>query len=194
MDPIVKGLYKAAARPANARDSKGKPGYEKRRDGSDVQISHQSMQAQKDRRDLTRDEQEAIAENEANWWPKIFPSLSDSPAVGIANPVKVGILKAILPALIGGVGGSMVGAGFSGTPAGANTGALLGALALGGGAGLWTGLRQNQKNADIVEMIRRLPMNATRRDMVADPYYIEQKRQSADNLRTGMLASALLAT
>lgn len=122
------------------------------------------------RRSLSPDEQAAISEGQNQWIPKIFDSLSDSPAVNMADPAKQSLLWGAgigLPV-------SLISAANSGSP----IGGLGMGLTAGGIAAALAYLSRHKANQDIEETMRRLPRNANLRDFEADPLMAERRQQA----------------
>jgi predicted lipid-binding transport protein (Tim44 family) len=116
------------------------------------------------RQEFTPEEQALIDKNRRNVIPKIYKSRADSPAVDLASPV----WSAVGGAIPGAVGGAL--AGYMAT-LGDNKGGLIGLLIGAGILGTISGLRRNAQNKDIIENMRRIPPDGTRRDMMSDPLY-----------------------
>jgi hypothetical protein len=143
-----------------------------------AQMQHQQYMGQSPRRELSNTEQNLVDSRKSSLLPKIFQSLSDSPAVKMYNPMTDATLKGGLGAGIGGLAGGAL-AGMSGDASGDHTKAILGAL-LGGGIGGALGYgKRNAKNNDIEETMRHSPENSTLRHYYADP--LVQKGQDREH-------------
>lgn len=120
------------------------------------------------RQRLRKRELERIFEEKKKPIPKIFESLTDSPAVRMSSPGwQAGLWGAGVGLPIGAMVGDMSDDPVKGT---------LGGLAAGGLAGLIAWHRTKQRNNDVEEIMRRLPPNATLRDYEADPLIAERRR------------------
>lgn len=141
---------------------------------------------------FTPSEQAAIDEGQSQWFPQVFKSWADSPAVDMAGPGRTAILAGL------GVGG-LTGLGMHAMKADPKTTAYstLGAGALGALVGY---LHRHARNNDIEEQMRRIPPNGTRRDVLSDPVLqAELNRTSRDGssdeaLRTAQMLAVLQAT
>lgn len=125
---------------------------------------------------LTGREMDAIEEGKDQWFGRIFPAQSDSPAMDMSSPGKGALIGALMGALAGGGGAAALGA----SPAGTAGAGALGATA----GGLINYFRRQSNNEDIVEKMRRIPPGGTRRDLLADPVL------QADLDRAAMVAAA----
>lgn len=121
------------------------------------------------RRDLSPEEQAAVAEGQSQWLPKIFDSLSDSPAVNMADPAK----QSLLWGAGVGVPVSLIAAANSGSP----LGGLGSGVMAGGLAAVLAYLSRRKSNQDIEETMRRLPQNSNLRDFQADPLMAERRQE-----------------
>jgi len=116
------------------------------------------------RTEFTPLEQELIRRNLGNVFPKVFKTLADSPAVDLASPIWTGMgTGAALGGATAGIGAALGSRG--GTLAGIPV-ALLGAL-----FGAKARIASNQ---DILESMRRIPADGTRRDLLSDPVRMQQ--------------------
>lgn len=137
-------------------------------------------------------EQAAVQEGSSQWFPAVFKSMADSPAADMSSPGK----GAIMAALAGGG----VGAGAAHLLNASKTHTAI----AGGGAGLLSGvlayLHRKAQNSSTEEMMKRLPVNGTRRDMLADPVIQQELNRdsqtgaSEEALRTAQLLAVLQAT
>jgi len=130
----------------------------------------QSLLPISERRGLSSDEGREIQHGEEQWIPKIFESLSDSPAVRMANP---GAQAALWGAGMGLPAAALIGSATDSGAAG-----VVGGAAVGGLASLLAFYHRRQKNEDIREIMKRLPEGANLRDFEADPILAE-RRQAA---------------
>jgi GNAT superfamily N-acetyltransferase len=141
---------------------------------------------------LNPEEQANVDEGASQWFPKVFPSMADSPAADMASPGKVSLMAALAGGGLAGTGAHLLGAKPEH------------AAMVGGGAALLAGLlgyhHRKANNEGIVEMMRRLPPGGTRRDMLADPVLQQelnrasQTGSSEEALRTAQLLAILKAT
>lgn len=146
-----------------------------------------------DKRDLEKPEQKDIKKNLSNWWSKIGAGYSTPIAELLASPTKSAILSAIGTGLLGAVlGVVMVRKAFA-----AVIGGLIG-MALGGFTGF---INRRQQNENILDLMRRFPEGATKRDLLADPVYQSDLNRNAmrqsggsfgGDLMTGMVISSML--
>ena len=145
------------------------------------------------RRDnLNPAEQVAVQEGSSQWFPTIFKSMADSPAADMSSPGKGAIMAALAGGGVGAGAAHLLNASPTHT-----------ALA-GGGAGLLSGLlaylHRKAQNSSTEEMMKRLPVNGTRRDMLADPVIQQEMNRdsqtgaSEEALRTAQLLAVLQAT
>jgi hypothetical protein len=159
--PVSRAIRATAARMQKCADAQPVPGY--------LGVSTQRRLPTYERRqEFTPEEQALIDKNRRNVIPKIYKSRADSPAVDLASPV----WSAVGGAIPGAVGGAL--AGYMATPGDNNAkgmGGLIGLLIGAGILGTISGLRRNAQNKDIIENMRRIPPDGTRRDMMSDPLY-----------------------
>ncbi|MFN5249928.1 MAG: DUF6321 domain-containing protein [Bacteroidota bacterium] len=167
--PGVKARSKGSCRPISA----GKKKTEKKADDSEMAskiMNIQQFMGQNPRRELSEEETKKVEDRKRSLLPTFFPNYSDSPSANIYSP--------ILPTLgFGGVGaglGAILGSALS-DKKNKGLGAGAGALGLGGAMALIAYLKRKQENANIEEIMRRLPRGATLRDYEADP--LVQKNQ-----------------
>ena len=178
--PLPSMLTKMARRPSYVPGSYGG-------------ISLQQYMPLAPRRDrLNPEEQAKVEQGQAQWLPKIFTSMADSPAADMASPSKGALMAALAGGGAAGTGAHLLGA----KPEHA-------ALAGAGGAtiaGLLAYFKRKADNEGIIEMMRRLPPGGTRRDMLADPVLQQelnresQTGSSEEALRTAQLLAILKAT
>lgn len=180
--PGKKPLTKGSCRPISA----GKKKTEKKADDSEMAskiMNIQQFMGQNPRRELSEEETKKVEERKRSLLPTFFPNYSDSPAVNMYSPA--------LPMIGAGLGGAGIGALLGKALAGEGNkelGAAGGALGLGGALALLAYLKRNQENANIEEIMRRLPRGATLRDYEADP--LVQKNQDRQAQMTLMTALA----
>lgn len=143
------------------------------------------------RQRFTPQEQEQIDSNSSNWFPSVFRSSADSPAVDMHSPSKA----ALMAALAGGGAGYYGSEMFKASP-------VTKMLATSGGAilpAIIAYMSTQANNDDVVERMRRIPPDGTRRDVESDPVYqAELNRQaqsgaSTEALRTAQMLAALQA-
>jgi len=139
----------------------------------------------KRRDDLTQEEREEIEKGKRQWWPRIFRSKMDSPAVDMASPGKAALLSALWGAAVGGGTGAVLSqpmkphAGVRDLIGNADAKAtMLGALLGAGVLGTIGYYGRKAKNRDIEESMRRIPANGTRRDIESDPVYQEERTRA----------------
>ena len=114
------------------------------------------------RNELTSDEEQQITKGKSQWLPKIIQTDAISIPSMMASPAK----QSLIHALLGGAGGAAAG-GFAGSFLGGHTGlgAAIGGAGLGGLMGLRKYLKQFHRNEHLEEIMRRLPVGATKRDL-----------------------------
>ena len=140
---------------------------------------------------FTPQEQETIDANKRNWFPKMFTSSADSPAVDMHSPGKA----ALMAGLLGGGAGLM---GASALDASPQTKVVAG-TGLGTLAAIVAYLKTRANNDSVEESMRRIPANGTRRDVESDPVYqanldrLAQSGASTEALRTAQLLAAMNA-
>jgi hypothetical protein len=148
-----------------------------------------------EKRQLTPEEQVEIRENLSNWLPTLFPSYGTKAPELLADPVKTGVLTGGLTGTVtGGLAGAMQllfahgdVSGITALVAG-GVGAVTGLL-----SGVMSYFRRNQENSDIIDLMKRLPPGATKRDLLADPVY-QQDQQVAQLSRGGTAGNGVLNT
>lgn len=122
-----------------------------------------------DRRELTPEEDANIEQESQKWIPKIFENLSNAPTVRLASPAR----QALLYGLGLGLPMTAVASGATANPVlGLGAGATFGGL-----AALLGYLNRKQKNEDVIETMRRLPVGARLRDFESDPLMAERRNQ-----------------
>lgn len=115
------------------------------------------------RQRFTPGEELAIGEGQSQWMPQIFTSQADSPAVDLANPDKNAAMWAAPAAIAGGVAGRQI--------HDSTLGGAVGATALGALTYLLARRARQASNDNVIERMRRIPANGTRRDVESDPVY-----------------------
>lgn len=161
--------------------------------------SMQSYLPVHERREFTPEEAAMIEQAQRKLIPKIFTSLKDSPSVEMSSPGATGLATGGVGALLGALAGAGLGSSVykskhplqRGANPGTALGSVLGALLGGGGAGAIGYHARKAKNEDLEEMMSRLPQNATRRDMMADPVYQAERERAVSSRNTAALAAAL---
>lgn len=139
-------------------------------------------------RSLAPEERAEVQRGLSQWWPKIGAGYSTPMSELLASPAKSGILNA---GLIGGLGG-LFGLATKHS-AFAAIGAGIGAL-IGGISGF---INRRQQNENIIDLLRRFPEGATKRDMLSDPVYQSDLNRASMAQAGGgsdLLTSALLAS
>lgn len=157
--PVSRAIRATAARMQKCADAQPVPGY------LGVSTQHR-LPTYERRQEFTPEEQALIDKNRRNVIPKIYKSRADSPAVDLASPV----WSAVGGAIPGAVGGALTGYMVTDDKV-KGMGGLLGLLIGAGILGTISGLRRNAQNKDIIENMRRIPPDGTRRDMMSDPLY-----------------------
>lgn len=122
------------------------------------------------RRELSEEEQARIEQRKRAILPKLFKTLRDTPDADMYSPITKASLLGLLGAGLGGALGLAAGRGT-----GAALGAGLGAL----GLGVLGYKGREAENANIEEMMARLPEGANRRDMQSDPVYQAEQDRNA---------------
>lgn len=137
-------------------------------------------------RKLSDSELDRIEEEKGKLIPKIFKSRKDNPAVDMSSPAASSVIGAIL----GGVPLALLG-GALGNKEHANTAAIAGGV---GGSllGSIVGHKlRTASNESIEDSISRLPEGATRRDIMSDPVYWQEKQILMENRRNAIMAAVL---
>lgn len=168
--PGVKARTKGSCRPISA----GKEKTEKKADDSEMAskiMNIQQFMGQNPRRELSEEETKKVEDRKRALIPALFPNYSDSPAAKMYSP----LMPALAMGALGGGAGALAGAGIGKAKGNQGMGALIGGLGVGGIAALISYLERKQENANIEEIMRRLPRGATLRDYEADP--LVQKNQ-----------------
>lgn len=171
--PGVKARTKGSCRPISA----GKKKTEKKADDSEMAskiMNIQQFMGQNPRRELSEEETKKVEDRKRALIPALFPNYSDSPAEKMYSP----LMPALAMGALGGGAGALAGAGIGKAKGNQEMGALIGGLGAGGIAALISYLKRKQENANIEEIMRRLPRGATLRDYEADP--LVQKNQDRD--------------
>lgn len=172
------------------------------------QLAHYSHMPVGKKRELTPAEQAAVDEGQGKWFGKVFPSYSTPIPELMSSPLKGGLMSAVPGGLVGAVGGGLLGAslpalmdghtvvgGPYGAPpsgTGAALGAALGGLAGGGATGLLGYFGRRQNNENLEDLMKRLPPDATRRDLLSDPAYQSDADRAEMAASTGSLGRAML--
>ena len=139
-------------------------------------------------RPLATEERAEVQRGLSRWWPKIGAGYATPMSELLASPTKSGILNAGLLGALGSLFGLT--ARHSGIAAiGGGIGAILGGI---------TGfINRRQQNENIIDLMRRFPEGATKRDMLSDPVYQSDLNRSAMAHSGGggdLLTGALLAS
>lgn len=140
------------------------------------QVGVQTLLPLHGRRPLSPAEEAAVAAGQSRWLPRIFQSYGTPVPELMSSPGKGAVLYGLGGGGLGAVGGGLLGSSLAGhDPKAQLAGAALGALAGGlGGGGLAALLGYKTRQADnegLVELMKRLPPNATVRDLLSDPVY-----------------------
>ena len=181
--PGKKPYSEDSCRPISAGKKKK---TEKKADDEDIAAKAMNIQqfmGQNPRRELTEDETKKVEERKRALLPTFFPNYSDSPAAKMYSP--------LLPTIGAGLGGAGLGALLGRAIAGEEgPGTAIGAAGVGGVLALLTYLRRQQQNANVEEIMRRLPRGATLRDYEADPLIQKDKdRNMQMALMSAMMAN-----
>ena len=121
-------------------------------------------------RELSPEEESSLAAGKKRWLPRIFQSYGTPIPELMASPAKTGLIFGLPAGLIG----AGIGSAFGGALANRNnstTGALIGGLGLGGAAAILASMHRDAQNEGLEELMRRLPENAAKRDLISDPQY-----------------------
>lgn len=183
--PGKKPYAEDSCRPVSA----GKQKTEKKADDEEIAnkaMNIQQFMGQNPRRELSEEETKKVEERKRALIPALFPNYSDSPAEKMYSP----LMPALAMGALGGGAGALAGAGIGKAKGNQEVGALIGGLGVGGIAALISYLKRNQENANIEEIMRRLPRGATLRDYEADP--LIQKNQDRSS-QAAMLAALMAA-
>ena len=143
------------------------------------------------REKFSPDEEQAISAGKDQWFPQVFTSMADSPAVDMHSPGKGALLAGL------GAGGLVAGGThfLGGSPK-----VTAGAGALGGVLSALAAYHAiNANNQGTEEMMRRIPEGGTRRDMLSDPVLQAEQERSSHNaageeaMRTAQLLAVMQA-
>ncbi len=146
-----------------------------------------------EKRELGKAEEKSLEKGGDRWWPKLGAGYATPMAELMANPAKSATLGAIGTGFVSAVmGGFMLhNARLVGAAAG-----LLGGSVLGGFGSF---VNRRQQNENIVDLMKRLPPGATKRDMLSDPVYQQELTQramrqsnSSGNIATLALMSSMM--
>lgn len=168
--------------------SAGKKKTVKKADNEEIDskaMNIQQFMGQNPRRELSEEETKKVEDRKRSLLPAFFPNYSDSPAEKMYSP----LLPALAMGALGGGAGALAGAGIGRAKGNQEMGALIGGLGVGGVTALLSYLKRKQENANIEEIMRRLPRGATLRDYEADPLIQKNKdRNSQMALMAAMMA------
>jgi hypothetical protein len=148
-------------------------------------VDNQSFLPVGERRNLTAAEEQEIAEAQSKILPKIFDTYADKITEDMSSPMWSGVGAGTLGAGLGGILGAGLGSALG--PLGFGGGGLLGASIGGLGAGALGYWGRDAENQKLLELMRRLPEGAVRRDMLSDSVYqrdqdrVEQARADRNN-------------
>lgn len=128
------------------------------------QMGVQSYLPTGEKRDsFSPEEQKDINRGLSQWWPALFASYGTPVWALLANPAKSAFVS------------SLFGAGIVGTIAAVKGRFGVGAGLLTAGVGLVAGTlsyyTRRQQNDNVLDLMKRLPPGATKRDMESDPVY-----------------------
>ena len=149
---------------------------------NDDNVVHiQQYSPQQKRRNLTDTEQEEIGKAESNWLPTIFQNYGTPLTGAMSSPLKSSLLTALGTTAAGGAIGGLAGKGdLKSSLIGAGIGGLMGIP-----TGLLSYFNTQSNNDNMKEMMKRLPENATMRDLQSDPAY--QKDLDRAAMRNAMM-------
>jgi hypothetical protein len=168
--------------------SAGKKKTEKKADDEEIAnkaMNIQQFMGQNPRRELSEEETKKVEERKRSLIPSLFANYSDSPAEKMYSP----LMPALVMGALGGAGGALAGAGIGKVKGNQDAGAIIGGLGVGGVTGLLAYLQRKQENANIEEIMRRLPRGATLRDYEADPLIQKNRdRQAQAAMMAAMMA------
>jgi hypothetical protein len=169
--------------------SAGKKKTEKKADDEELAskaMNIQQFMGQNPRRELSEEETKKVEERKRSLIPSLFANYSDSPAEKMYSP----LMPALAMGALGGAGGALAGAGIGKAKGNKEVGALVGGLGVGGVMALLSYLQRKQENANIEEIMRRLPRGATLRDYEADPVIQKNRdRQAQAAMMAAMMAA-----
>jgi len=144
-----------------------------------------------DKRDLEKPEDKSVDKNLHNWWPKIGAGYATPIPELMASPGKSAILSGLGTALIGGLGGLMIARHSVGLALGGLIGGAIGAV---GGF-----INRRQQNENLTEIMKHLPPEATKRDLLSDPVYQKDRELAATkstggggDIFTGMMMASMM--
>ena len=120
-----------------------------------------------EKRDLGNLDDEAVQEHLHHWLPRIRAGYSTPLPELLASPGKSAIISIIGTGLFSSIMGALWTVAFGKTAIGATIGGVLG-LGLGAYAGFFN---RRQQNENILDIMKRLPEGATKRDLLSDPVY-----------------------
>ena len=121
-----------------------------------------------EKRELDKEEERNIRKGSDQWMPKIFKSYKTPAHELLASPMKQALLAGIpFGALGGAVGYGMTAGKGHDQYAGLGTG--IGAVGMGGLAGLISYFSRKAQNENILSLMSRLPKGSTYRDLLSDP-------------------------
>jgi hypothetical protein len=136
----------------------------------------------------TADDKAVIEEEQSKWFPKLIKTQDDYITEDMASPAKQALLYATAAGLVGaGVG---AGVGLAAKPDEKGKFAAVGGLSTAAVAALWAYFDRQIKNANIKDIMLRMPAKAKRRDVELNPVY--QMENDTDALRrTAMLNASM---
>ena len=151
------------------------------------------------KRDLGPDEKADVQSNLNNWLPTLFPGYGTKASELLASPVKIGALSGTFTGgLLGSIAGGLHALATHGDATGitAAIGASVAAVS-GIFAGVMSYFHRDQENNNLVDLIKRLPPGATKRDLLSDPVYQQDQQlariQAASGNRGSFTDTALTA-
>jgi hypothetical protein len=124
------------------------------------------------KRPLTEAEQQEIRKGLNRWWPKIGAGYITPIPQLLASPFKSSLLT-------GGLGGSLTSLFALTEKKMLPHLGVLGLLIGGGLCGIGNYIWRERENENIIDLMHRLPVSATKRDMLSDPAYQEDLKRAA---------------
>jgi hypothetical protein len=184
--PGMKAKTKGSCRPVGT----GKKESVKKADEEEMAnklMNIQQFMGQNPRRELSEEETKAVEKRKGALLPYFFPNYSDSPAVKMYSP----LMPTLAMGALGGAGGSLLGKVIGKATGNEDAGTLVGGAGGAGLAALIAYLKRKQENANVEEIMRRLPRGATLRDYEADPLVQKDMDRKSQLAMAAMLAGRL---
>jgi hypothetical protein len=184
--PGMKAKTKGSCRPVGT----GKKESVKKADEEEMAnklMNIQQFMGQNPRRELSEEETKAVEKRKGSLLPSFFPNYADSPAVKMYSP----LMPTLAMGALGGAGGSLLGKVIGKATGNEDAGTLVGGAGGAGLAALIAYLKRKQENANVEEIMRRLPRGATLRDYEADPLLQKNRDRKSQLAMAAMLARRL---